>query len=137
MCLSVRHPLWLAPTGSGGTGVAPTPRARLEDADSAACCTCSSRTTGSLTVFDAKTGAQHYGLQRLEAAPNVFASPVGADGRVYITGRDGATVVLRHGPKSEVLATNTLDNGFDSSAALVNGEIYLQGYRYLYCIAEG
>ncbi len=91
---------------------------------------------GILTVFDAKTGAQHYGLQRLEAAANVFASPVGAAGKVYITGRDGATVVLRHGPKFEILATNTLDDGFDSSAALVDGEIYLKGYRYLYCIAE-
>jgi outer membrane protein assembly factor BamB len=91
---------------------------------------------GILTVFDARTGTQHYGLQRLEAAPNVFASPVGAAGRVYITGRDGATVVLRHGSKFEILATNTLDDGFDSSAALVDGEIYLKGYRYLYCIAE-
>jgi outer membrane protein assembly factor BamB len=91
---------------------------------------------GILTVFDAKTGEQHYGLQRLDDAANVFASPVGAAGRVYITGRDGATVVLRHGPKFDILATNTLDDGFDSSAALAGGEIYLRGYRYLYCIAE-
>jgi len=90
-----------------------------------------------IQAYDLETGAQHYGLQRLEAAPNVFASPVGAAGRVYITGRDGATVVLRHGPKFEVLATNTLDDGFDSSAALVDGELYLKGYRYLYSIAEG
>ena len=39
---------------------------------------------------------------RLEAVPNVFASPVGAAGRVYIAGREGKTVVLRHGPKLEV-----------------------------------
>lgn len=91
---------------------------------------------GILTVFDAKSGKVHYGLQRLDAAPNVFASPVGAADRVYITGRDGATVVLRLGPTFEVLATNTLDDGFDSSAALVDREIYLKGYRYLYCIAE-
>jgi outer membrane protein assembly factor BamB len=91
---------------------------------------------GILTVFDARTGTQHYGLQRLDAAPNVFASPVGAAGRVYITGRDGATVVLRHGPRFEILATNTLNDGFDSSAALVDGELYLKGYRYLYCVAE-
>ena len=42
---------------------------------------------GMLSAFDAKTGKPHYQLQRLEAAPNVFASPVGAAGRVYITGR--------------------------------------------------
>ena len=91
---------------------------------------------GILTVFDAKTGKPHYALQRLEATPNVFASPVGAAGRVYIVGRDGATVVLKHGPAFEVLATNTLDDGFDASPALVDGSIYLKGYRYLYAIGD-
>lgn len=91
---------------------------------------------GILTVLDAHTGTPHYALQRLEATPNVFSSPVGADGRVYITGREGTTVVLKHGPTFEVLATNTLDDGFDSSAALVDGELYLRGYRYLYRISE-
>lgn len=91
---------------------------------------------GILSVLDARTGKPHYTLQRLEATPNVFASPVGAAGRVYVVGRDGATVVLKHGPTFEVLATNTLDDGFDSSPALVDGELYLKGYRYLYCIAS-
>jgi outer membrane protein assembly factor BamB len=90
---------------------------------------------GLLSAFDAKTGTAHYLVQRLEKAPNVFASPVGANGRVYIPGRDGTTVVLRHGPKFEVLAENTLDDGFDASAALVDNEIFLRGYKNLYCIA--
>jgi hypothetical protein len=68
--------------------------------------------------------------------PNVFASPVGAAGRVYITGREGVTLVLRHGPGFEVLATNVLDDGFDASPALVDREMFLRGYTYLYCIAE-
>lgn len=91
---------------------------------------------GILTVFDARTGKPHYALQRLDATPNVFASPVGAAGRVYVVGRDGATVVLKHGPAFEVLATNTLDDGFDASPALVDGDIYLKGYRYLYAIGN-
>jgi outer membrane protein assembly factor BamB len=91
---------------------------------------------GILTVFDAKTGTPHYALQRLDAVPNVFASPVGAAGRVYITGREGDTVVLRNSPKFELLATNSLDDGFDASPALVDGEIYLRGYKSLYCISE-
>jgi hypothetical protein len=37
-----------------------------------------------LSAFDAKTGTPHYQLQRLDGVPNVFASPVGAAGRVYI-----------------------------------------------------
>ncbi|MFN2445287.1 MAG: PQQ-binding-like beta-propeller repeat protein [Vicinamibacterales bacterium] len=91
---------------------------------------------GLLSAFDAKTGTPYYNLQRLEKAPNVFASPVAAAGRIYIPGRDGTTVVLKHGPRFEVLAENTLDEGFDASPALVDEEIYLRGSRHLYCIAE-
>ena len=90
---------------------------------------------GLLSAFDAATGRPHYQLQRLERAPNVFASPVAAAGRVYIPGRDGTTVVVRHGPAFEVLAENTLDDGFDASPALVGEAMYLRGYRYLYCLA--
>jgi outer membrane protein assembly factor BamB len=92
--------------------------------------------TGVLTVFDAKTGRPHYALQRLDAVPNVFASPVGAAGRVYVPGREGTTLVMRHGPKFEVIGANALDDGFDASPALVDGEIFLRGYKNLYCIAE-
>jgi hypothetical protein len=77
----------------------------------------------------------HYQVQRLEGLSEVFASPVGAAGRVYITGRDGKTIVLRNGPKYEVLATNSLDDGFDASPALVDGEIFMRGYKSLYKIA--
>ena len=92
--------------------------------------------SGLLSVFDAKTGTPHYRLQRLENVPNVYASPVGADGRVYIAGADGATMVIRQGPTFDMLATNTLDDGFMASPALVDNEIYLRGNKYLYCIAE-
>jgi outer membrane protein assembly factor BamB len=90
---------------------------------------------GLLSAFDAATGKPHYQLQRLDKAPNVFSSPVGAAGRVYIAGREGTTVVFRHGPKFEVLAENALDDGFDASPALVDREIFLRGYSNLYCIA--
>ena len=91
---------------------------------------------GILSVFDANTGRPHYQAQRLNGISEVYSSPVAAQGRVYITGRDGTTAVLRQGPRFEMLARNTLDDGFDASAALVDGHIYLRGYRYLYDIAE-
>ena len=90
---------------------------------------------GLLSAFDAESGKPHYQVQRLEKAPNVFSSPVGANGRVYIAGREGTTVVLRHGPALQVLAENTLDDGFDASPAVVDRELFLRGTRYLYCIA--
>ena len=91
---------------------------------------------GLLSALDAKTGQPYYQAVRLDAVPNVFSSPVGAGGRIYIAGREGSTVVLKHGPKLEVMAVNELGDGFDASPALVDGEIYLRGYRYLYCIAQ-
>jgi len=91
---------------------------------------------GILTAVDAKTGKPHYSQQRLDGVPNVFASPVGARGRVYLPGREGATVVIKSGPTFEVLATNTLDDSFDASPAMVDNVIYLRGYKTLYAVAE-
>jgi outer membrane protein assembly factor BamB len=92
--------------------------------------------SGILSAFDAASGKPHYYLQRLQGFSEVFASPVGAAGRVYITSRDGRTLVLRHGTTYEVLATNVLDDGFDASPALVGSQMYMRGYRYLYAIGK-
>ena len=91
--------------------------------------------TGVLSAFDAKTGKPHYQVQRIEGVPNVFSSPVGADGKIYVLGQLGDTAVIKAGATYEVLATNKLDDKFDASPALAGNEMYLRGYRYLYCIA--
>ena len=91
---------------------------------------------GLLSAFDARTGKPHYQAQRIEAAPNVFASPVAAAGKIYIVGREGTTAVIKPGPTLEVIAANKLDDHFDASPALVDREIYLRGYKNLYCVAE-
>lgn len=92
--------------------------------------------SGILSAYDAKTGKPHYALQRLDGVPNVFASPVGAKGRVYFPGQEGTTLVIKHGPAYEVLAKNVLDDGFNASPALVDGEIYLRGFKNLYSIGR-
>jgi outer membrane protein assembly factor BamB len=90
-----------------------------------------------LSAYDAKTGKPHYQASRIEGlTAQVFSSPVGAAGRVYVIGQDGTAVVLKHGPALEVIATNKLDDKFDASPALVDKELYLRGYRKLYCIAD-
>jgi outer membrane protein assembly factor BamB len=91
--------------------------------------------SGVLSAFEAKTGKPYYQNQRLDGLPNVFASPVAVPGRVYFTGREGVSLVIRSGPTYSVLAKNTLEDGFDASPALIDNEIFLRGYRYLYCIA--
>jgi outer membrane protein assembly factor BamB len=90
--------------------------------------------SGILTCLDPRTGVPRFS-ERIEAVPNVYASPVGADGRVYLVGREGAAVVLEAGPQLRILATNKLDDGFDASPALVEGDLYLRGRNHLYRIA--
>jgi len=91
---------------------------------------------GIITAFDAKSGEKLFGPERLEAVPNVYASPTGAGGRVYIVGRDGGATVLAAGHELKVLANNKLDDGFDASPVVVANELYLRGQRYLYRISE-
>ena len=88
-----------------------------------------------LSCFDARTGKPYYVRQRLTGIKGVYASPVAAQGRVYIAGRNGVITVIKHGPRFEVLAQNKLNDRFDASPAIVGQELYLRGHDYLYCIA--
>ncbi len=94
------------------------------------------RNDGILACFNANTGDEHFSRQRLEGIKGVYASPVGAGGRIYIASRNGTTLVIKHDTQYEVLAVNTLDDGFSASPAVVDNELYLRGEKNLYCIAE-
>ena len=89
-----------------------------------------------LSCVDTKTGQPLFDSERIEGLQGVFASPVGAAGRVYLTGRNGVTVVLKQSDKLEVLATNPLDDHIDASPAVVGKDLFLRGRANLYCIAE-
>jgi outer membrane protein assembly factor BamB len=88
-----------------------------------------------LTRLDAATGEKQFS-GRLEGLENVYASPVAAAERVYVTDRKGATAVLGAGRDLKVIAVNKLDDGFDASPALADEDIYLRGRKYLYRISE-
>ncbi len=92
--------------------------------------------SGILSCFDASTGQAHYSGQKLEGIKKTFVSPVGADERVYVTGQGGTTLVIKGGPEFEILATNSLDDSFTASPAIVDKEIYMRGFKHLYCIAQ-
>jgi outer membrane protein assembly factor BamB len=91
---------------------------------------------GLLSCLEARTGRFLFGPQRLQGIRNVYASPVGAAGRIYIVDRNGATAVVRQGPSFELLAVNQLDDSFSASPAVVGEELFLRGERYLYSLAE-
>ncbi|MCW5558075.1 MAG: PQQ-binding-like beta-propeller repeat protein [Verrucomicrobiae bacterium] len=89
-----------------------------------------------LSIFDAETGKPGVEAERLNGLMGVYASPVGAAGRVYLLGRDGGALVLKDALALEVLATNKLDDGFDASPAVAGADLFLRGRENLYCIAE-
>ena len=91
---------------------------------------------GILSRVSAKTGEDQGGPFRLGGIRNVYASPVGAANRVYISDHDGATLVISHAESPRILALNRLNDSFSASAAVVGRELFLRGQKYLYCIAE-
>ncbi|MFC1489696.1 PQQ-binding-like beta-propeller repeat protein [Candidatus Latescibacterota bacterium] len=91
---------------------------------------------GTITSLDIKTGKPYYSNQRIEGMGTVYASPVGVADRIYLPGRDGTSVVLKHGSEFGIIATNKLDDKIDASPVIMGDELYLRGHKYLYCIAE-
>ncbi len=89
-----------------------------------------------LSCLDCKTGATVMDRTRLSGISNIYASPVGADGRIYITGRNGTTLVLQRSRELKVLATNELDDPIDASPALAGNQLFLRSSKFVYCIAE-
>jgi outer membrane protein assembly factor BamB len=91
--------------------------------------------SGMLSAFDAKTGTPHYQQQRLPKPYQFKASPVGANGRLYLASETDDVIVVRMGPTFEVLATNALEGQtFIATPAIVDGEIYLRGQNTLFAI---
>lgn len=91
---------------------------------------------GILSRVDVKTGEDAGGPYRLGPLGDIYASPVAAAGRIYITGRNGRTLVMSDAAEPEALGLNSLDDSISASAALVGKELYLRGEKFLYCIAE-
>ncbi len=89
-----------------------------------------------LTCLDSQTGDTIIDRTRLPGISQIYASPVGAQGRVYVTGRNGTTLVLERSKELKVMATNTLDDQIDSSAALAGNQLFLRGSQFVYCIEE-
>jgi hypothetical protein len=67
----------------------------------------------------------------------IYASPLAANGLLYVVGREGTTLVLKDQPTFEVVATNKLNDKIDASPVMLGKELYLRGHEYLYCISEG
>ncbi|MBC8244382.1 MAG: PQQ-binding-like beta-propeller repeat protein [Verrucomicrobia bacterium] len=91
---------------------------------------------GVLSRVNATSGDEPSGPFRLGPLFNIYASPVAAAGRIYVTDRNGKTVVLSSDAEPRALALNELDERFSASAALAGDAMFLRGEKFLYCIGE-
>ena len=91
---------------------------------------------GVLTCLDIKSGDEIYARTRFPGIQNVYASPVAAKDRIYLTAIDGTTVVFTAGAAPKILAQNHLDDEFSASPALIGKDLILRGRQSLYCLRE-
>jgi outer membrane protein assembly factor BamB len=87
---------------------------------------------GNLTVLEAPTGKEVY--SQATHRQRHRASPVYADGKLYLTARDGRITVVQAGREYKSLAVNELGEDQSASPAISNGTIYLRTFQHLWAI---
>ncbi|MCA9158315.1 MAG: PQQ-like beta-propeller repeat protein [Planctomycetales bacterium] len=88
---------------------------------------------GIATCFDAANGRM---LHKVRIGGNFSASPILANGFLYVVDEQGTTVVIRAEESLEIVARNELGNGGMASLTICNSRIYVRASDRLYCIAH-
>jgi len=88
---------------------------------------------GVLNCADGATGRPLWS-RRVEGA--FSASPLAADGKIYVVNEEGTTTVLQAGVETQVLAVNSLPETILATPVAAGGALYLRSDKHLYCIAD-
>ncbi len=91
------------------------------------------RDGGIVTSLDATTGKLLKEGRTRDALGEYYASPVAADGKVFLSSGEGKITVLTAAPQWEVLKVNDLDDEVHATPALSGGRIYVRTRGVLYC----
>jgi outer membrane protein assembly factor BamB len=93
--------------------------------------------SGIMTCADAKSGTIHW-QERVDdkTSANYSASPVFADGKIYVQNEEGIGTVLKVGKTFEVLARNDLKERTLASYAINDGAIYIRTAQHLFRIEQ-
>lgn len=94
------------------------------------------KTGGIASCFDIAKGAPVWEKKRLYNFGDYYASPIAADGKVYMAGRNGFIVVLADGPKLEILERNDMGGEIMATPAIADGRIYIRTRDRLYCVSN-
>jgi outer membrane protein assembly factor BamB len=92
---------------------------------------------GIVTSLDPRSGDLLKRDRLGNGSSKVYASPVAADGRIYIADMDGRVTVLADGPEWKVLATNDLNEEIWATPAIVDGRLYVRTKSKVYAFALG
>ncbi|HEV7396632.1 MAG TPA: PQQ-binding-like beta-propeller repeat protein, partial [Pyrinomonadaceae bacterium] len=65
-----------------------------------------------------------------------YASPVAADGKVFLANTEGKITVLKAGAEWEVLSVNEIGDEINATPALSDGRVYVRTRRALYCFSS-
>ena len=87
--------------------------------------------SGFLHALDATTGKQIWKHDMLAA---VWASPLVADGKVYLGDEDGDLVVLKHGKVKEVMFEGNLGSSVYGTVVAANGALFVTNRNQLLCL---
>ena len=85
--------------------------------------------TGVVSAIDSKTGETVW-KERLGG--NFSASPVGADGKLYLANEEGEFFVLAADRQFKLISKTTLDEGIKASPVISDGRILMRSSKYLY-----
>jgi outer membrane protein assembly factor BamB len=94
------------------------------------------KTGGIVTTIDPATGTLLKEGRTTGALGEYYASPVAADGRVYVANLDGKITVLKAGGQWDILAQNDLAEEISATPALANGRLYVRTREAVYCFAR-
>ena len=89
-----------------------------------------------ISCANAEDGKLNFGAKRLSGVRGVYSSPIAASGNVFITGRNGVTVVIKDGTEFESVAQNDIGEPVDATLAVVGDQLFIRGKNHLFCIQE-
>ena len=86
-----------------------------------------------LAAYDVRTGQRLY-QERVGSGGSFSASPVAADGKIYLASEDGDIFVVKAGPSYELLSTNSIGQVVMATPAISSGIIIIRGLKDLFAI---
>ncbi len=88
---------------------------------------------GVLACYDAKDGSKYW---EQEYSDGIYASPIYADGKVYVMDMGGNLHVIKLAKEFELVAESELGEKSVCSPVFADGKMYLRGFDHLYCIGN-